>query len=97
MSASAIPAAGGTLAAHSHPTWADFGPTVWVAIVVAGAFAIWTIWKAVMYTLRPGEQELDHIKRQILMDPSEAAAPGSTVHDLASRPATGATADEVHD
>ena len=52
-------------AAHKHPTWADFGPVEWVAIVVAQAIAIWAIWKAVMYTIRPGEEEPDHIKRVI--------------------------------
>lgn len=54
--------------AHKHPTWADFGPVEWVAIVVAQLVAIWTIWKAVMYTLRPGETEPEHIKRVIFTE-----------------------------
>ena len=53
---------------HKHPTWADFGPVEWVALVVAGALGAWTIWKAVMYTIRPGEESPDHIKRSILHD-----------------------------
>lgn len=54
--------------AHKHPSWADFGPVEWVAIVVAQAVAVWAIWKAVMYTLNPGEEEPDHIKRVIFQD-----------------------------
>ncbi|MDF1701718.1 MAG: hypothetical protein P1V36_11235 [Planctomycetota bacterium] len=62
--------------AHKHPTWADFGPVEWVAIVVSGLVALWTIWMAVMYTVRPGEESEDHIKRSILdaesTEPDEA-------------------------
>jgi hypothetical protein len=63
-----------------HPTWANFGPTEWIAVVVAGVIAVWCVWKAVMYTLRPGETEPDHIKRRILEEPAalrvSVAAPG---------------------
>lgn len=64
--------------AHKHPTWADFGPVEWVAIVVVQAIAIWTIWKTVMYTIRPGEEEPDHIKRLIFED-HENAQPGEAL------------------
>ena len=59
-------------AAHSHPTWEDFGPVEWIAIVVAQAVAIWAIWKAVMYTVNPGEKEPDHIKRVIFLENDKA-------------------------
>ncbi|MDA1195019.1 MAG: hypothetical protein O2894_07510 [Planctomycetota bacterium] len=55
-------------AGHKHPTWADFGPVEWVAIVVAGLLAAWSVWKAVLYTVRPGEEDPCHIKRSILYD-----------------------------
>ena len=85
--------AGAILAGHTHPTWADFSATVWVAIVVAGAIAMWTIWKAVMLTLRPGEEEPDHIKRRILLEPSDLDVSVSS-GAAASVPASGAR-DEV--
>ena len=85
--------AGITLAGHTHPTWADFSATVWVAIVVAGAIAMWTIWKAVMFTLRPGEEDPEHIKRQILLEPSDLEVSVSS-DATASVPAS-AVVDEV--
>ncbi len=89
------------LSAHTHPTWSDFGATVWVAVVVAGAVAMWTVWKAVMLTLRPGEQEADHIKRQILLDPPGLDVSVSSAVGVASSPASGAPTscepDEVLD
>ena len=63
--------------AHKHPTWADFGPVEWVAVVVAQAFAIWALWKAVMYTVRPGEEEPDHIKRIIFSEEDRVLPEGS--------------------
>jgi len=54
---------------HSHPTWADFTATTWIAVVLIALAAMWSIWKAVMYTIHPGEEEPDHIKRLILGDP----------------------------
>ncbi|MDJ0522498.1 MAG: hypothetical protein QNJ90_10565 [Planctomycetota bacterium] len=83
------------LAGHTHPTWADFGATVWVAVVVAGAIAIWTVWKAVMYTLRPGETEPDHIKRQILLEPSGLDVAVSSGPQAPS-PASGADDEVLH-
>lgn len=84
------------VAAHSHPTWSDFSPTVWVAVVVASALAMWSVWKAVMYTLRPGEEEPDHIKRQILVEPAGLDASLSSEPAAAVRSRSGA-ADEVRD
>ena len=55
--------------AHAHPTWSDFTPTTWVAVVLIAIGAFWSIWKAVMYTIHPGETEPDHIKRIILQEP----------------------------
>ena len=85
------------LAAHSHPTWADFGPTVWICIVLAGAFAMWTVWKAVMFTLRPGEEEPDHIKRQILLEPGGLDVSLSSDTPGVPPPATGDVSSEVTD
>lgn len=71
--------------AHKHPTWADFGPVEWVAVVVAGIGTLWTVWKAVMYTLEPGEDDANHIKRSILFDELlQATAPSED--DLAVAP-----------
>lgn len=53
---------------HAHPSWADFTATTWIAVVLIGLAAMWSIWKAVMYTIHPGEEEPDHIKRMILGD-----------------------------
>lgn len=83
----------GALAAHSHPTWEDFSATVWVAVVVSSALVIWAIWKAVMYTLRPGEEEPDHIKRQILLEPSGLDV--SLSSGAAARPPAPGAGDEV--
>jgi hypothetical protein len=57
------------LGAHAHPTWADFTATTWIVVVLFGIAAGWSIWKAVLYTVHPGEEEPDHIKRLILGDP----------------------------
>ena len=84
------------LAGHSHPTWADFSPTVWVAIVGASGFAMWAVWKAVMYTIEPGEDEPDHIKRQILLEPAGLEGALSSDPARAPTPASG-PADEVTD
>lgn len=83
------------VAGHTHPTWADFGPTVWIAVVVAGAAAMWTIWKAVMLTLRPGEENADHIKRQILLEPPGLDVSVSSAATAAPSPASGVADDEV--
>ena len=54
---------------HSHHSWREFTPTTWVAVGLAGLVTAWVIYKAVMYTIHPGEEEEDHIKRVILSEP----------------------------
>ncbi len=56
---------------HAHPTWGEFGATTWISVVLASAVVAWVLWKAVLYTLRPGETEPDHIKRMILRESTE--------------------------
>ena len=53
------------LAGHVHPEWEDFGALEWTIVVLSSIFVIWTIYKTVRYTLSPGEQDLDHVKRVI--------------------------------
>lgn len=57
-----------TLLAHVHPVWEDFGVLEWTVTALAALLVIWSIWKAVQYTLRPGEEEPDHYKR-LIFDP----------------------------
>ena len=54
------------LAAHAH--FGSLTPYEWVLVGVAGLAAAWSIWKAVVYTVRPGEQDPAHVKRLILDD-----------------------------
>ena len=68
----------GLLAAHDHPAFEDFGPLAWITVVVAGVAVAWVIWKAVRYTLHPGEQEPDHIKWSILEEPDAPPKPLSS-------------------
>lgn len=74
---------------HAHPTWTDFTPTIWIVLVVVGLATGWTIWKAVMYTIRPGEQEPDHIKRLILSDvlPEQEVRVAATMDNQHGQPA----------
>jgi hypothetical protein len=60
--------------AHDHPAWQDFGALEWILAGSAGLFTAWAIWRAVVYTLRPGEEEPDHLKRMIFEDPADAPA-----------------------
>ena len=69
MAAGWLPVLGTETDVHVHPTWADFTATTWIAVVLIAIAAFWSIWKAVMYTLDPGETEPDHIKRMILEEP----------------------------
>lgn len=57
------------LLAHVHPAWEDFGVFEWVVTGAAALFVAWSIWKAVSYTLHPGEEEPDHPKRIIFGEP----------------------------
>ena len=56
-----------TLAAHDHDVTA-FGPLEWILVGVAFLGAVWVIWRAVALTMRPDENDPDHIKRSILDD-----------------------------
>lgn len=42
---------------------------VWGAVALACA---WVLWKSVVWTFRPGEEEDDHVKRSILEAEDEA-------------------------
>lgn len=46
-------------------------PFTWAVLVVTGLFVAWTIVRAVLYTVRPGEDEPDHIKRSVLTEPRQ--------------------------
>jgi hypothetical protein len=52
-----------------HPTSHMAGPhAFWEYALVACAIVVlvWVLYKAFMYTIRPGEEAPDHIKRRIL-------------------------------
>jgi len=55
------------LAAHDHDV-SGFGVIEWTLVAVAGLFVAWVIYRAVVLTIRPGEDDPDHIKRSILDD-----------------------------
>ena len=61
------------LAAHEH--FENLGPFEWAAVAAAGVVSAWVIWKAVVYTLHPGEEDPGHIKRMILDDGPAAGSP----------------------
>jgi hypothetical protein len=60
-----------TLLAASHP-FEDLAAWEWVLVGISVLAAVWVIWKAVLLTIRPGETDPNHIKRQILEDPAPA-------------------------
>ena len=64
------------LGAHDHATWEAFGLVEWLVVGVASAFVAWTIWLAVKYTLKPGEDAPDHHKRLIFRGPDAGANEG---------------------
>ena len=70
---------------HDHPAWEDFGAVEWTLAIGAGLFTAWAIWRAVVYTFRPGETEPDHIKRMIF-EPSDETPPGSAEIDIEQGP-----------
>ena len=70
---------------HDHPAWEDFGFAEWSLAAAAGLFTAWSIWRAVVYTLRPGETEPDHIKRMIF-EPSDEATAGSAQIEIEQGP-----------
>ena len=60
---------------------------------------MWSIWKAVMYTIHPGEEEPDHIKRMILGDPEPlqvelSSANGAPVARTTQNGADGGPSDD---
>lgn len=55
------------LAAHAHDVSA-FGFWEWLAVGTAGLLCVWVIWKAVVLTFNPREDDPHHIKRMILDD-----------------------------
>ena len=72
------------LAAHDHDV-SDLGFVEWTAIGVAALLVVWVIWRAIVLTVRPGEDDPHHIKRLILEDdppsgtearPDDRGAPG---------------------
>ncbi len=58
--------------AHDHPAWQDFGLLEWLLAASAGLFTAWSIWRAVVHTLRPAEEGPDHLKCMIFKDPAGA-------------------------
>lgn len=53
----------------------DFeGWVIWTAAALACA---WVLWKSVQWTIWPGEEAPDHVKRSILDDPAPASTPPS--------------------
>lgn len=55
------------LAAHAH----DLAALSWLEWILVGLSAlavVWVIWRAVVLTVRPGEEDPQHIKRSILDD-----------------------------
>lgn len=64
--------------AHVHPAWEDFGPLEWTLTGLAALFVAWSIWKAVAYTMYPGEEEPEHPKRIIFGGPAAEPRVSST-------------------
>ena len=55
------------LAAHDHDV-SNLTMLEWMGVGLAALFVVWVIWRAVILTVRPGEDDPDHIKRQVLQD-----------------------------
>ena len=72
----------GLLAAHDHPAWEDFGTLEWILVAVCSLFMIWVIWKAVQYTMSPGEESPDHVKR-VIFQPDEGVSSSTGSDDPA--------------
>jgi len=51
---------------HKATTLVDGGLVVLAAVIV-----LWAFYDAVRYTVRPGEEDLHHVKRRILVDEDE--------------------------
>lgn len=63
------------LAAHDHDV-SNLTAIEWVLVGLAALFVVWVIWRAVILTIRPGEEDPNHIKRMILDDDQPPAARG---------------------
>lgn len=63
------------LAAHDHDV-SSLTPLEWVGVGLAALLVVWVIWRAVILTVRPGEDDPDHIKRQVLRDDVPPPRPG---------------------
>ena len=64
------------LAAHEHAPFSSWGWLEWSIFGVCALVTAWVLWLAVKWTLRPGEEEPDHVKRSILDDDEPRAASG---------------------
>ena len=65
-------------AGHHSPFDAGLGWWEWAIAGVSAAAALWVLWLSVRYTLHPGEEGADHVKRSIFdeTDGDEGAAGG---------------------
>ena len=62
------------LLAHAHsPFDAGLGWWEWAIAGACAIAAVWVIWLSIRWTLHPGEEELDHVKRSILDDDAPPA------------------------
>ena len=65
-----------SLLAHAHsPFDAGLGWWEWAIAGACAIAAVWVIWLSIRWTLHPGEEELDHVKRSILCDEEDGAPP----------------------
>jgi len=51
---------------HTATTLVDWG-----LVALAAAIVLWAFYAAVRSTVRPGEEDLHHVKRRILVDEDE--------------------------
>jgi hypothetical protein len=66
-----LPAASAVLTAPvGHAHFENLGAFEWVLVGLATLIGAWTVWLSVKYTLRPGEEAPDHVKRLILDPPA---------------------------
>jgi hypothetical protein len=68
-----------SLLVAGHPAAHELGVVGWVALGLSSLVVAWSIWRAVVLTVDPGEAEPEHIKRLVLQDPRhlEIATEGS--------------------
>ena len=56
------------LSAHAHGGFGAWSWVEWAIFAFCCLVTAWVLWVAVRLTLRPGEEEPDHVKRSILDD-----------------------------